>query len=313
MTPRASTYERPSLPKGSRTKTVSGPTKSSNEKSSFDPSYQDRAMERRKEQKQDDGNRSVRFDFEEIEKQRKLQDTNATTAGEPENNYETGLSPFAKSVLRAMSIITPEEIESSTNLWEPGKASLVYDAKKYGKLPQMQIRSNAEVEALGVAHRSAQQKDLEIALIRAVGYALGPKKDMSTSVVARNEEDDFDMFATIDKTTQSPAISNKHKERLRAKENSAEDYRVELPKSVDNIISQVKSNQELLVDGESDGDKDIVDDYGECYPGVFEAAGLEYESDEEDRRKKPKRESDRRKFNREASQIEKIMKDKYNV
>lgn len=327
MTPRAapSAFDGPSLPQsrpssGSGLRTVTGPSKSGTEKSLFRPGYTDRAALRRMGESEPPSYADL---TEEVDDKK-----DGDSVDSPSPVYSAG----CKKILQYMGLLPKPACEvSGDSVWEPGRAQLVYDFTRTGLLPSTQVRSQSEIDALGLGRRS----DAQCAIDEAILGALSPK-----DLKAKSHEKEaksctsgsgaVDMFA--DDTTLLPSADDRrHRDKLltgNVHKKVPTTMEPELPAAVRGAIEaarlrrKAEANEEEAEEPVDPNSMQAVGDYDECYPGVYETAGLEYDEEEEEQngRKQPQlskrktaaleQRQAKRKFDREVSQVERIMKDR---
>lgn len=353
MTPRAvhSPFDKPSVPvsrtqgSSSKLKVVSGPTKSSKEKTLFQQGYEDRAADRRKGS--EGANEPLSFKIDKIEIEREIiglekssKETLAVVSDILNGSHRNKFSPTAERILGAMNLYTSPSLQKSI-IWKPGRATLQYDFKSYGHLPQFQIRSQAEVDALGLSNRTEKQLEKENELIKMLQKVVNrvetfQNTDKNVFQQSSTVDDDLDMFADDTSYIMKEA---KHREKFKLSSLKSKSEEFLLPVSVGKLIDSLQTNSSKMEPATSlFGYTDLPsiarpaasstaqsqDDYGECYPGVYEAAGVEYDSDEEpDAKGNPEKgvgkkrqaaqeqRQSKRKFDREVSAVEKIMKENF--
>lgn len=335
MTPRAtpSAFDRPLMPssgKPSSLKVVSGPSKSAKGQNLFQEGYSDRAADRRSEEDGDGEGRERRgIDVRELDRRRReLAEAREEQGREDSKEPVTAesFSPFARQILVQMRLLEEDKITSS-QMWEPGRALLHFDAVKYGiGQVQTQIRSKAEIDALGVGERlrDHRQKQVDDSILAAVRHALNP--DLHVHVEEKVTADVFedDMFAD-DAMIRETTGSHKHRDRLSRTTKKEPEHTddVEMPVSVQRVLEGLDHKKKDVNGSDSEEFFETnpeKDDYAECFPGVFESAGFEYDSEGEDddraalgkkRAALMDSKKAKRKFDRESSQVEKLLKDKF--
>lgn len=308
MTPRAGMSQHHKAQTISRTRIISGPSKSHKEKSLFDSGYQDRAAERR--QQEDAASSKFVLDFKELDSKRQ------ELMQEQEPYYEEVIdmeeySEQSLAILKAMGLMKKEDQGKPESIWELGRATLTFDFKRLGPLPQIQIRSRSETEAMGCRKKSSQQIDLETALINTIAAALHPESVKTTDQPKTGQtEDDFDMFADDTDGHKLETSTMSHKDRMKKVEFKRTDEAVPVPAAVQSLIQNIQPETEEI--------EITPDGYEECYPGVYETAGVEFDSEGEEDSPGTKRKSaaleqrqSKRRLDRETAQVERIMQDKY--
>lgn len=346
MTPRAtpSAFDRPSLPSGkkpassSKTRVVAGPARSGKERSLFDAGYQDRAAERRRHGDEEQPE-PVALDLALLDsKRREVEAARVVPHAEaPEGPPVYALR--SQAVLRAMGLLPAEP--RTPSMWEPGRCTLAYDFGWAGPLPQPQLRSEAELQASGAGRRRAGQAELEQQLLRTIQAAFAPKTRPAECAGPAGEPDLEDMFA--DDAGPAADGPSRHRDRLAA--GARAEAPSTLPVGVQHILAHAQAQAPARAQAAADktegqagglfGFSDLprlaltaggpggpADDYDECYPGVYEGAGIEHDSEGEaddgpaPSRKRAAAQDQRRtqrRLDKDTSQVERLMRDKYGA
>jgi hypothetical protein len=293
--------------------------------SAKDPKPHSKQAERAPTPAYNDSKTRIGIDFGEVDRRRR--DIEAAQQESAHRHNEalldavpTEVSSYSRGILKAMGLLREDEPINSS-IFGPGRASLRYDFKGTGThQPRLQLRSQAEVDSLRVSRRKAGSADVEEGVIlKAIHEAFNPPAKESGGPNHDLHDDVFDdMFADDDNTERMVSNGNQHRDRLQSsmmKQQPTASNQPAIPVAVQKILDAGPPLRAEKASSHAKED-DEGDDYMECYPGVYEAAGMEFDSEgeaEEDgwrQGKKRNAKGEERRLDKEVGRIEKLMRDK---
>lgn len=181
MTPRSS---QPHDGYQSKTRVISGPAKpaAAKEKSHLDPAkYQDRAVERRRMEREGASSAAEGgLDWAGLEEVRKsIRKAGVDKSKDMVRNDLSQHEASSKGGSLYEAVFKYAKIEggladndaTTSSIWEPGRAILMYDFERYGPQPQVQVRSEVEMKAANVHRKSEQQLSTDREIIESVRRA----------------------------------------------------------------------------------------------------------------------------------------------